>query len=198
MLRVAEYYLTGRDARPDGSVEVLPPHEYGPLVLEYEHVEEFVPAADLSPVRAVLRAHLYEDRAGEAAASRLLNEAQRREAHDLMDTSLPATRAKIAALIVRHKGESAGLSPQGRLRTLRTPVYLLHGEADNIIPSAETLWMASELPPDDLKAMLQPCALAPRPRRAEAGGDGPVAAHSLLRADDPRGGEFCQSLARSR
>ena len=49
---------------------------------------------------------------------------------------------------------SAGLSPRGRLRTLRTPVYLLHGEADNIIPSAETLWMASELPPDDLKAVL--------------------------------------------
>ncbi len=46
------------------------------------------------------------------------------------------------------------LSPQGRLETLRTPVYLLHGEADNIIPSAETLWMASELPQDDLKAML--------------------------------------------
>ncbi len=29
MARVAQYYLTGRDARPDGTVEVLPPHEYG-------------------------------------------------------------------------------------------------------------------------------------------------------------------------
>jgi acetyl esterase/lipase len=154
MLRVAEYYLTGRDARPDGSVEVLPPHEYGPLVLEYEHVEEFVPAQDLVPVRALLRAHLYEDRPGEAAAKLGMTGAQRREALDLMDTKLPATRAAIATSIARHTGESAGLSPRGRLRTLRTPVYLLHGEADNIIPSAETLWMASELPPDDLKAML--------------------------------------------
>ena len=34
------------------------------------------------------------------------------------------------------------------------PVYLLHGEADNIIPAAETLWMASELTKEDLKAML--------------------------------------------
>ena len=34
------------------------------------------------------------------------------------------------------------------------PVYLLHGEADNIIPSAETLWMATELPPSALKAVL--------------------------------------------
>ena len=47
-----------------------------------------------------------------------------------------------------------GLSPLGRLQTLGTPVYLLHGEGDNIIPSAETLWMASELSSDDLKAML--------------------------------------------
>ena len=154
MLRVAQYYMSGRDARPDGSTEVLAPHEYGPLVLEYEHVNEFVPAADLEPVRAVLRAHLYEDRAGEAAATRLLNDVQRREAHDLMDTTLPATRTAIAASIARNEGDSAGISPQGRLHTLRTPVYLLHGEGDNIIPAAETLWIASELQPDDLKEML--------------------------------------------
>jgi pimeloyl-ACP methyl ester carboxylesterase len=154
MDRVAEFYLTGRDARPDGSVEVLPPHEYGLLVLEYEYLDDFVPATDLGPVRAVLRAHLYEDKPGEAEATRLLNEAQRRKAKELMDTTLPATRAAIAASIARHLGDSAGLSPRGRLRTLDTPVYLLHGEADNVIPSAETLWMASELPRDDLKAML--------------------------------------------
>jgi dienelactone hydrolase len=154
MLRVAQYYLTGRDARPDGSVETLPAHEYGPLVLEYENLDDFVPAGDLDSVRAVLRAHLYEDKQGEAAATRLLNEAQRREAQELMDTRLPATRASIAASIARHEGESAGLSPSGHLRTLDTPVYLLHGDGDNIIPSAETLWMASELPRGDLEAML--------------------------------------------
>jgi pimeloyl-ACP methyl ester carboxylesterase len=105
-------------------------------------------------VRAVLRAHLYEDRPGEAAAMQLLNDAQRREALDLMDTKLPATRSAIAASIARHAGESPSLSPEGRLRALGTPVYLLHGEGDNIIPGAETLWMASELQPDDLKSVL--------------------------------------------
>jgi len=154
MLRVAEYYLSGRDARADGSVETLEPHEYGPLVLEYENLDDFVPAQDLVPVRMVLRAHLYEDRPGEAAATRLLNEAQKHEAIDLMDTKLPTTRALIAASITRHAGDSAGLSPVGRLHMLGTPVYLLHGEGDNIIPAAETLWLASELEPHDLKAML--------------------------------------------
>jgi len=135
-------------------VEVLQAHEYGPLVLEYEYLQDFVPAGDLEPVRAVLRAHLYEDRKSEASAKLGLNEAQKREALALMDTSLPATRAGIAATIERHASDSPAVSPLGRLQTLHTPVYLLHGEADNIIPSAESLWMASELPQEDLKAVL--------------------------------------------
>jgi pimeloyl-ACP methyl ester carboxylesterase len=154
MGRVTEYYQTGRDVRPDGSVEVLPAHEYGPLVLEYEHLEDFVPAQDLGPVRAVLRAHLYEDKRAEATASLGLNEVQKREMLELMDATLPQTRARIAAVVAKHTDEAAALSPLGRLQTLNTPVYLLHGEGDNVIPSAETLWIASELRPEDLKAML--------------------------------------------
>lgn len=154
MTRVAEYYLTGRDARPDGTVELLAAHEYGPLVLEYEHLEDFVPAQDAAAVRAVLRAHLYEDKKAEAEASLGLNERQKLETLELMDTTLPATRAKIRAMTAKHADEMPGLSPAGRLKALRTPVYLLHGEGDNIIPAAETLWMASELSGNDLKAVL--------------------------------------------
>jgi pimeloyl-ACP methyl ester carboxylesterase len=154
MVRVARYYLSNQDVRPDGSLEVLTAHEYGPLVLEYEYLQDFVPAQDLEPVRAVLRAHLYEDKKAEAEAKLGLDEAQRREALALMNTALPATRTEIAAVIERHASDSPAVSPLGRLQTLHTPVYLLHGEADNIIPSAETLWMASQLPQEDLKAIL--------------------------------------------
>ena len=48
----------------------------------------------------------------------------------------------------------AGVSPHGHLSQLTTPVYLLHGAGDNIIPSAETEWMATELPAESLKAEL--------------------------------------------
>ena len=154
MGRVANYYLTGQDVRPDGSGEVLAAHEYGPLVLEYGHLEDFVPVRDLGAVRAVLRAHLYEDTKAEAEASLELNETQKRETLELMDATLPTTRAKIEAMTAKHAGELPGLSPLGRLQALDTPVYLLHGEGDNIIPAAETLWMASELRPEDLQAML--------------------------------------------
>lgn len=154
MSRVTDYYRTGSDVRPDGTMELLPAHEYGPLVLEYEYLDDFIPAGDLAPVRAVLRAHLYEDSRAEAQASLALNRAQRREALELMDATSAATHARIAAAAQKHAREMAGLSPGGRLEGLKTPVYLLHGEGDNVIPAAETLWMASELPREELKAVL--------------------------------------------
>jgi pimeloyl-ACP methyl ester carboxylesterase len=154
MGRVAQYYRTGEDVRPNGTIELLPAHEYGPLVLEYEYVEDFVPRSDVAPIRAVLRAHLYEDKPAELIASAKLNESQKYEALELMDASSKRTRALIAATIARHTDELNGLSPRGHLARMTTPVYLLHGQADNIIPSAETLWMASELPSVSLQAML--------------------------------------------
>ncbi|MGH7635814.1 MAG: alpha/beta hydrolase, partial [Gemmatimonadaceae bacterium] len=99
LARVTEYYETGRDARPDGTIETLTPHEYGPLVIEYEHLEDFVPAQDLAPVRAVLRAHLYEDKVAEAQASLAVNEAQKRETLALMDATSAETKLRIASVL---------------------------------------------------------------------------------------------------
>lgn len=154
MARVTRYYETGRDARPDGTIETLAPHEYGPLVIEYEHLDDFVPPQDLAPVRAVLRAHLYEDKAAEARASLALNEQQKRETLALMDAGSAETKARIASVVVKYAAEMKRLSPSGGLKTLKVPVYLLHGEADNVIPSAETLWMEQQLPRGELRAAL--------------------------------------------
>jgi pimeloyl-ACP methyl ester carboxylesterase len=154
MDHVAAYYLTGREIRPDGTMERLTPHEYGALVLEYEHLEDFVPAKDEAAIRPVLREHLYEDKSAEELAEARLNERQKTEAAVLMDSNSAGTRAKLAAANVKHMEEMEGLSPHGTLQTMTTPVYLLHGQADNIIPAAETLWMASELPRTTLQEAL--------------------------------------------
>ncbi|WP_125484888.1 alpha/beta hydrolase [Edaphobacter aggregans] len=154
MSRVAQFYLTGRELRPDGTVEELSPHEYGALVLEYEHLDDFVPASDVAAVRAVLREHLYENKQAELGAMNQATVVQRAEAVALMDTNSPKTRARLAAAEILRRKEMDGLSPHGILKTMTTPVYLLHGEADNIIPSAETLWMAHELPNTALRAAL--------------------------------------------
>lgn len=154
MGRVATYYRTGEDPRPHGPPELLPPHEYGALVLEYEHVEDFVPAGDIAPMRALLRAHLYEDGPAEKAVFAALTPAQHAEAMQLLDTKSDATRARLAASENLHVQAMAGVSPHGHLESLTVPVYLLHGEADNIIPASETLWMASELPGTTLQSAL--------------------------------------------
>jgi acetyl esterase/lipase len=157
MARVATFYRTGEDPLPTGASERLAPHEYGALVLEYEHLEDFIPpdqSADLAPIRAVLRAHLYEDWPGEKAALATLTPAQLILAHQLIDTTSPITRAQLAHAETLHIEDMAGVSPHGHLKQLTTPVYLLHGAGDNIIPSAETEWMATELPAASLQAEL--------------------------------------------
>lgn len=154
MTHVANYYLTGQEMRPDGTLEVLKPHEYGPLVLEYEHLEDFVPTKDEAAIRPVLREHLYEEKTAETLALAKLNQQQRAEVGQLMDSDSPLTKSKLAASDLRHAPEMEQLSPHEKLRTMTTPVYLLHGQADNIIPAAETLWMQSELPRTTLQAAL--------------------------------------------
>ena len=154
MGHVAKYYLTGQEARPDGTIERLKPHEYGQLVLEYEHLEDFVPAEDEAAIRAVLREHLYENKSAEELAEAKLNPREKAETAELMDSNSAVTKAKLAASDAKHAKEMEELSPHGMLRTMTTPVYLLHGQADNIIPSAETLWMASELPKATLREAL--------------------------------------------
>lgn len=154
MSRVVQYYRTGADLRPNGPEELLPAHEYGPLVIEYEYVQDFVPPQDVDVIRPVLRAHLYEDKAAEAVAEAKLSVAQKAEAKELMDGYSPRTRALIAAASQKHTSDMDELSPGPLLPRMTIPVYLLHGEADNIIPSAETLWMAKELPAETLQAVL--------------------------------------------
>jgi pimeloyl-ACP methyl ester carboxylesterase len=154
MTRVADYYRTGSTPRPDGTTEILAAHEYGPLVLEYEHVDEFVPASDAAPIRSVLRAHLYEDKTAEDAAARLLTPKQAAEAKSLMDATSDSTRSLLQTSATKHLADMKALSPDTHLSDLTVPVFLLHGEGDNIIPAAETLWMASELKAETLQAAL--------------------------------------------
>jgi pimeloyl-ACP methyl ester carboxylesterase len=102
----------------------------------------------------VLEAHLYENKPAEEAAMQRLTPAERAQALALMDSTSDATHKRLAEDEVRHIAEMEDLSPHGHLQHLTVPVYLLHGQADNIIPSVETLWMAQELPGRSLQAML--------------------------------------------
>jgi pimeloyl-ACP methyl ester carboxylesterase len=154
MDHVEKFFLTGAETRPDGSIERLRAHEYGVLVLEYQHIEDFVPASDIAVIRPVLQQHLYEDKAAEIAATEKLTPQQKAEVLQLFDSNSSITLATLAATQAKHSQEMAILSPHGKLKNLTTPVYLLHGQADNIIPSAESLWIASELSDSTFRAVL--------------------------------------------
>ena len=41
LAHVLRFFATGDAVRPDGSVEHLPPHEYGPLIVVYDEVRDF-------------------------------------------------------------------------------------------------------------------------------------------------------------
>jgi hypothetical protein len=61
--------------------------------------------------------------------------------------------------ITLHKDEMEAVSPHGHMTALHAPVYLLHGAGDTVIPASETLWLAKDVPAQDLKTSLVSKAL---------------------------------------
>jgi pimeloyl-ACP methyl ester carboxylesterase len=154
MQRVADFFVTGQIARPDGSAVTLKPHEYGALVLMYSHLDEFFPAADNAAAHEALRLLLWEDVAdSKIAAERLSFASQKKMAHLYAhDSSIFDT--DIQAATTRHAAEMAIVSPHGQLQSLRKPVLLLHGAGDDVIPATEMLWLAKDIPQDYLRGAL--------------------------------------------
>jgi len=152
LFRVATFYATEVDPLPDGDVERAKPNNYGPWVLEYEHLEDFVPQADVAAIRPVLRARLYENSALEKQLLGNLTAKQKDEYEKLLDPK--QEDAALFASNKKHAAEMAAVSPHGHLAGLHVPVYLLHGREDTLIPFAEAEWLAEDLPHGTLKGML--------------------------------------------
>jgi pimeloyl-ACP methyl ester carboxylesterase len=57
-------------------------------------------------------------------------------------------------VIDAHEAQLLAISPEGKLASLRAPVFLLHGATDDIIPSTETLWLEKDIPRADLREVL--------------------------------------------
>ncbi len=150
--RVATFYVTGADPLPDGDVERATPNNYGPWVLEYEHLEDFTSPADIEAIRPVFRARLYENPLLERTLLAKLTSEQRAEYARIIDTS--HQEIALFASNKKHAAEMAAVSPQGHLGGLHVPVYLLHGRGDTLIPFPEAEWLSEDLPHGTLKEML--------------------------------------------
>jgi pimeloyl-ACP methyl ester carboxylesterase len=152
LYRIATFYVTDADPLPDGDIERATPNNYGPWILEYEHLEDFLPQADVATIRPVLRARLYENSALEKELLAKLTNAQKAEYARIIDT----LHQDIALFTSnkKHAAEMAAVSPDGHLAGLHVPVYLLHGRGDTLIPFAEAEWLAQDLPHGTVKELL--------------------------------------------
>ncbi len=104
------------------------------------------------PIRAALRARLYQDPPLETRLIAKLTGSQDAEYAQMVD--LDHQDWAISASNKRHAAEMAAVSPHGHLAGLHVPVYLLHGRGDNVIPFAESEWLARDLPRGTLRDLL--------------------------------------------
>lgn len=157
--RVCRFFATGTIDRPDGKLVTLRPHDYGPVVWVYSHLEDFFPSPGLEDVRSALRHWLHEERTEARADAARLPEASQKQLEALFAGDVGTGAPGLLADIDRHAPELAALSPHGHLETIHVAVFAMHGSDDHLIPASETLWLAHDLPPGMLAYALVSRAL---------------------------------------
>jgi pimeloyl-ACP methyl ester carboxylesterase len=152
--RVSQFLISNTIERPDGTTLRMTAHEYGALILIYSHLNEFFPPADVPAARETLRLLLWEKVDESRKQAGLLSPGSRPKMELLYNHQVEPLTDELRQSIARHRAEMAPVSPHGNLGALQVPVLLLHGEADNVIPSSELLWLQRDVPPAALKSAL--------------------------------------------
>ena len=150
--RVLRYLCSG--LLPDG--RVMPPHDYGVVLILYGAAHLVVPNAQVEPLRHAIRVFLNASHLDMFDRARARQEFQR--ARDIVAT-LPepaarlmravnerdvATLGPILLPLLGTYGREAALSPE-RSPAPAAPVYLLHGADDNVIPAIESTLLTRHL-----------------------------------------------------
>jgi len=152
--RVSRFLATSQAELPGGRWIPYPAHPYGAQVFIYDHLAQFFPVADLPVAHDALRFWLWEQPQNARPLLPKLSNPARTTMEMLFDDRLDRLRPQMLQAISADASQLAEVSPQGRLGSLRVPVYILHGATDDIIPSTESLWLEREIPAQDLRAAL--------------------------------------------
>jgi len=144
--RVLRFFVTNTIEHPDGSLEELHAHTYGPMVLVYSHIEGFFPEADAAAARDALRYWLWEEFDTAKERVKQLGPESRARMEALFDHKLETVRPELLAEIERQSPRFPSVSPAECLRDVRAPIFLLHGAGDTVIPASETEWLAHDAP----------------------------------------------------
>lgn len=153
--RVLHYLATGEAVHAEG-ITTHPPHDYGVAVILYAAADRVVPADQVAPLREGIRTFLYASQLTLVDMNRAnATFAVARE----MVTGLPepaATYLKyvnernvnaLGPILVPHLALEAdpAASPERAPRVPAAPVFLLHGDGDTVIPTAESAVLAEYL-----------------------------------------------------
>lgn len=154
LARVARFLATSEAELPDGQTEPYKAHDYGAAVFVYSHLNQFFSPADMSTAHDSLRDWLWEQPAEAQALFPRLSPPGRKIMEILVARQIDRLRPQLLAAIREDGAELSAISPEGKLGALHTPVFILHGSTDDIIPSTESLWLEKEIPRADLREAL--------------------------------------------
>jgi pimeloyl-ACP methyl ester carboxylesterase len=154
LARVVRFLATSQAEFPDGRLEPYTAHDYGAAVFVYSHLDQFFPPSDLAVAHDALRDWLWERPADAQALFPRLSPAGRATMEILLARQIDRLRPKLLRAIQEDDSRLLAISPEGRLGALHTPVFLLHGATDDIIPSTESLWLEKDIPREYLREAL--------------------------------------------
>jgi dienelactone hydrolase len=154
LARVVRFLATSQAELPDGRVEPYVAHDYGAAVFVYSNLDKFFPPGDLTAAHDALRDWLWEQPKDAQSLFPRLSPESRATMEILLARQIDRLRPKLLSAIQEDDSQMSAISPEGNLGALHTPVFLLHGATDDIIPSTETLWLEMEIPKKYLRAAL--------------------------------------------
>ena len=150
LAHVLRFFATGDAVRPDGTIEHLSPHEYGPLIVIYDEPQDFFSEHDAPLAHDALKQLL----GGHGKESEVLTQKMTPAGQQIMQEIYHKQRASLAPAILaeidKRRSELDAASPAGHLRFLSVPVLLLHGADDTVIPPTELLWLKQHIPSEYL------------------------------------------------
>jgi pimeloyl-ACP methyl ester carboxylesterase len=144
--RVLRFFVTDEALRPDGTTLRVHAHDYGTVVLEYSHVEDFFPPADVDAARDTLRLVLHEDFDAAREKAKALSPSAAEKMQHVLSHDTAALAPELTAEIDRLTPRFAAVSPAAHLGHLRVPAFVLHGTTDRLIPPSESEWLAHDVP----------------------------------------------------
>lgn len=155
--RVLRFFVSDEAPRPDGGTLHVAAHDYGTVVLEYSHVEDFFPPPDVGAARATLRAVLHEDFDAARTLAKALSLASAAKMERILSHDTASLAPELLAEIAKLEPQFAAVSPSAHVAHLHVPAFVLHGTGDRLIPPSEAEWLAHDVP----RPMLREALISP-------------------------------------